>query len=178
MSRIGKQPIVILDNIGVCLEKKTLTINGPKGKLQLTIPNIIHININNKHITLHKLNQNKKTQQMYGLYRTLINNMIIGTYQGFSKHLLLQGVGYRAEINENKLILNVGYSHTVTIIPPVSVNINTVDNTHLIVSGADKALVGQVAAKIRAVRPPEPYKGKGIRYQQELIKQKGGKTGR
>ena len=178
MSRIGKKPIPIPDKVEVLKTTRTLTVNGPLGNLKLEIPSSIQIQVKDNNISLNKIKNDKKTKAIYGLYRTLINNMVIGVFQGFSKHLVIEGIGYRAQVDKKSLILNIGYSHIVRITPPPNVQIKTINNTEIIISGSDKALVGQTAAKIRAVRPPEPYKGKGIRYQQEFIKQKIGKTGK
>lgn len=178
MSRIGKKSIPIVDKVEVSLNITSLKINGPQGILELDIPDSIQVLIKDQQITLHKTKNDRKTKAIYGLYRTLINNMIVGTSEGFSKHLLIYGIGYRAQMDKKTLTLNTGYSHTVTIIPPNNINIKILNNTEIIVSGPDKALVGQIAAKIRAVKPPEPYKGKGIRYKEESIRQKIGKTGK
>nr|YP_009294178.1 ribosomal protein L6 [Hildenbrandia rubra]AOM67420.1 ribosomal protein L6 [Hildenbrandia rubra] len=178
MSRIGKKPIRILDDIKVDLKTKVLIVHGPQGTLELDIPDSIETHIVNNQIILQKIQSDRKSKAVYGLYRTLINNMIIGAHRGFFKHLVIQGVGYRAQMDKNLLVLSMGYSHIVNIIPPKNIYIKTLNNTEIIVSGPDKALVGQIAAKIRAVRPPEPYKGKGIRYKGEFIRQKVGKTGK
>ena len=178
MSRIGKQPITILEDIIVSLKNEIISVQGQKGKLSLSIPKSIGITIDNNKIILRKLNTCKKTKQLHGLYRTLINNMILGVSEGYTKRLIIQGVGYRAQVNNTNLTLNIGYSHSVIIKAPPGITIQTPNNTEIIISGTNKAIVGETAAKIRAIKAPEPYKGKGIRYQQEFIKKKAGKIGK
>nr|YP_009296725.1 ribosomal protein L6 [Apophlaea sinclairii]AOM65865.1 ribosomal protein L6 [Apophlaea sinclairii] len=178
MSRIGTQPIPIPSKVKVSLHDRILTTTGPQGDLQLEIPNSLTILIKSSQLILHKNRVHQIVKATHGLYRTLINNMIIGVNQGFSKHLILRGVGYRAQMNNKDLVLNVGYSHIVTIVPPTNIKITTLNNLEIVVSGPDKTLVGELSAQIRGVKPPEPYKGKGIRYKQELINHKIGKTGK
>nr|YP_009500428.1 ribosomal protein L6 [Gracilariopsis heteroclada]AXE43590.1 ribosomal protein L6 [Gracilariopsis heteroclada] len=180
MSRIGKQPISVSKNININIQENNINIEGPKGKLSYKLPKHLSIKYEpyNNQIKLYKINENKETQKLYGLSRTLINNMIIGVSQGFEKKLTIQGVGYRSQIQGKDLILNVGYSHPVIIEPPESIIINVENNTNIIVKGINKELVGEIAAKIRSVRPPEPYKGKGIRYINEKIILKVGKAGK
>lgn len=178
MSRIGKKEIIIPNNVDINITKSTITIKGPKGNLSYKLPIGIKVEKKNNFLQLRKVNQNKTTQALYGLCRTSINNMIIGTSKGFSKQLEIQGVGYRSQIQDKNLVLNVGYSHTVNIKPLEGTHI-TVENTNLItVHGIDKAQVGQLAATIRKVRQPEPYKGKGIRYINEKVRRKIGKAGK
>lgn len=178
MSRIGKQPIIILKGVLVSLKNEIIKVQGQKGELSLSIPKSIGIAINDNKIVLHKLNTSKKTKQLYGLYRTLINNMILGVSEGYSKRLIIEGVGYRAHVNNTDLTLNIGYSHPITIKAPPGITLQSPNNTEIIISGTNKAIVGETAAKIRAIKTPEPYKGKGIRYQQEFIKKKAGKIGK
>ena len=178
MSRIGKQPITILNDVIVSLKNNLINAKGQKGELSLFVPESIGITIDDNKIVLHKLNTHKKTQELYGLYRTLINNMILGVSKGYSKRLIIQGVGYRAQVNNTDLVLNIGYSHPIIIKTPLGITIQSRNNTEIIISGANKSIVGETAAKIRATKVPEPYKGKGIRYQQESIKKKAGKTGK
>nr|YP_009774033.1 50S ribosomal protein L6 [Caulacanthus okamurae]QIZ74650.1 50S ribosomal protein L6 [Caulacanthus okamurae] len=178
MSRIGKRSIILKKEIKVNFNNSIITIEGPKGKLLHKIPKIVKVTYTSNEIKLSIDNNTKKALELYGLSRTLINNMVIGVSQGFSKKLKIQGVGYRCQMNENNLILNVGYSHPIVIKPPKNIKIKVEDNTHINVLGINKELVGQVAAKIRATRPPEPYKGKGIKYLNEVIKRKVGKAGK
>lgn len=179
MSRIGKIPVKVPDKINVTIEHNSITIKGPKGELSKEIPDSIIINKENNTIQVSpKNNKSIKSQQIYGLYRRLIANMIQGVTEGFQKKLTLQGVGYRSQVQGKKLILNVGYSHSVEIPAPEGILISVEANTNVLISGIDKELVGQVAANIRSIRPPEPYKGKGIRYEGEYVRQKVGKAGK
>lgn len=181
MSRIGKLPIIIPD--GINIEKKinnTIIVKGPLGILSQKIDNNIHININNNKIFLSIILINKKNKSLYGLSRSLINNMIIGVYKGFSKSLEIIGVGYKVSINNNLLELNLGFSHDIIIVLPKEIKINIVynkgKNPIIIVQSFDKQLLGMVAAKIRSLRKPDPYKGKGIKYLDEIIRRKAGKS--
>ena len=176
MSRIGKQPIHLPDGTNIKIEGSSINVQGPKGNTSYSLPECIHIVKEKNIIKLEKNNNTKKTKSLYGLSRTLINNMIIGVSNGFSKQLEIHGVGYRSQIQGKSLVLNVGYSHPIEIEPEESIAIKVENSTLITVQGYDKEIVGQTAAKIRAVRPPEPYKGKGIRYRNEIIKRKVGKA--
>lgn len=178
MSRIGKQAILLSPKVQAEIEKSNIYINGPKGKLSFQLNDLITVQKSENRLKLNKNSDSKKAQELYGLSRTIINNMVIGVSEGFTKELLIQGVGYRSQMNGKTLILNVGYSHPINIIPPENIIIKVENNTKIIVSGIDKQIVGQIAAKIRSIRPPEPYKGKGIRYLNEKIKRKVGKAGK
>nr|YP_010338162.1 ribosomal protein L6 [Erythrolobus coxiae]UNJ17747.1 ribosomal protein L6 [Erythrolobus coxiae] len=178
MSRIGKKIIVIPSQVKVEIKSKEVLCKGPKGNLSYTLPDNIDIDINENIIQLSQSSSDKQSKSLYGLARSLVNNLIIGVSEGFSKRLELQGVGYRSQISGQNLILNVGYSHPVTIEPPQGIKIEVENNTNIIVSGIDKQAVGQMAAVIRSIRPPEPYKGKGIRYLGEKVQRKVGKTGK
>lgn len=178
MSRIGKIPVKIPDKINVLLDSNLLTIKGPKGELSKTLPETILVIKEGNELKISAANKSIKSQQLYGLYRRLISNMILGVTEGFKKKLNLQGVGYRSQVQGKKLILNVGFSHSVELDTPDGINIAVEANTSIVISGLDKELVGQVAANIRAIRPPEPYKGKGIRYEGEFVRQKVGKAGK
>ncbi len=178
MSRIGKIPVKIPDKINVTIEGNNITVKGPKGQLSKTIPDSVVVNKEDTSIQVSPKNKSIKSQQIYGLYRRLIANMVQGVNEGFQKKLTLQGVGYRSQVQGKNLILSVGYSHPVEIPTPEGIMISVEANTNVLVSGIDKELVGQVAANIRSVRPPEPYKGKGIRYQGEYVRQKVGKAGK
>lgn len=178
MSRIGKIPVKIPDKISVLFESNLLTIKGPKGQLSKAVPDSVTVIQEGNLIKVSASNKSIKSQQLYGLYRRLISNMIMGVTEGFKKKLNLQGVGYRSQVQGKKLILNVGFSHPVEIDTPDGIDITVEANTAIIISGLDKELVGQVAANIRSVRPPEPYKGKGIRYDGEFVRQKVGKAGK
>lgn len=178
MSRIGKLPIKVPDNVNVVLNHSNIVIKGPKGELSRNLPNSIKIIQNDKIITIAPNENIVNSQQLYGTYRSLIYNMITGVTNGFQKKLELQGVGYRSQIDGNTLSLSVGYSHPVKIISPKGIKLSAENNTSITVWGLDKELVGQIAANIRLVRSPEPYKGKGIRYQGEYVRKKIGKAGK
>nr|YP_009391700.1 ribosomal protein L6 [Laurenciella marilzae]ARW59844.1 ribosomal protein L6 [Laurenciella marilzae] len=178
MSRIGKKEIIIPSNTEIKVNQSNISVKGRKGQLNHKLPKSISIKQHNNTIQLIKNNDSKKTKELYGLSRSIINNMILGVSQGFEKKLVIQGVGYRSQIEGKNLILNVGYSHPVHIKPPNGINIKVENNTNIYISGINKEEVGQVAATIRDIRPPEPYKGKGIRYENEKIKRKVGKAGK
>ncbi|CAM9090408.1 unnamed protein product [Sphacelaria rigidula] len=178
MSRIGKLPIVIPENVQVEINNHIISISGPHGKLFKKISDLISVEINDNILYLKKINNARITNQLYGLTRTLINNMVIGVSNKFERVLQLQGVGYRAQVSENNIILNVGYSHPISILIPEGISIKIEKNGEIIISGYEKELIGQLAATIRSKRPPEPYKGKGILYKDEIIKRKVGKSGK
>ena len=176
MSRIGKQPINLPEGTKATIEGSYIHLQGPKGVSSHLLPECIDVVQENNILKLTKKNNTKKAKSLYGLSRTLINNMIIGVSSGFLKQLEIHGVGYRSQMEGKKLILNVGYSHSIEIRPEESISITVENNTLITVQGHNKETVGQTAAKIRAIRPPEPYKGKGIRYRNEVIKRKVGKA--
>ncbi len=176
MSRIGKQPIQLPSSVDVTLDGRNITIKGPKGELNFKYHQNVAVIKNDATLNVQRLSNDKLSRALHGLTRNLINNMIIGTTTGFSKQLELKGVGYRAQLEGAKLVLHVGYTHPVAIPAPVGIEFKVEKNTLITISGIDKQLVGQVAADIRKVRPPEPYKGKGIKYIDEIIRRKAGKT--
>lgn len=178
MSRIGKKEIFIPSSIKTNIDNSTISVQGPKGKLSYTISESIKIEQINNKLKLTKKYNDKKTQAIYGLSRSIVNNMVVGVSKGFEKKLTINGVGYRSQVNNKTLILNVGYSHPVEINPPENIEIKVENNTDIFITGIDKETVGQIAAKIRSIRPPEPYKGKGIKYINENIKRKIGKAGK
>nr|YP_010851273.1 ribosomal protein L6 [Aphanocladia delicatula]WGH14180.1 ribosomal protein L6 [Aphanocladia delicatula] len=178
MSRIGKKEIIIPNNIEVILNESHILVKGVKGKLSYNVSKLIEIQITKSIIQLRKKDETQKAQAIHGLSRSIINNMIIGVSEGFEKKLIIQGVGYRSQMNGKNLILSMGYSHTVKIEPPEDINIRVENSTNIFISGINKETVGQTAATIRSVRPPEPYKSKGIRYENEIVKQKVGKAGK
>ena len=178
MSRIGKLPVYVPEKVEVIVQENTITISGPHGKLERTISTLLNIKIEEKAITLLKKTNNRQTNEIYGLTRTLINNMVIGVSQKFEKILLLEGVGYRAQINNDQLILNLGYSHSVNLEIPNGIEVIIEKNTLILLKGINKELIGQFSATIKNKRLPEPYKGKGILYQGEIIKRKVGKSGK
>jgi large subunit ribosomal protein L6 len=178
MSRIGKLPISIPTNVEITLKDQNLKITGPFGELEQKIPDSIFINeLDNKLIITSK-KTDKTSNALHGLFRALINNMVKGVSETFTVTLLLQGVGYRGSIEKNKLILSLGYSHSINFIIPETIKIQIIKNTTLKLTGSNKQELGLLASKIRAWRIPEPYKGKGIRYENEIIKRKAGKSGK
>lgn len=176
MSRIGKKPIEIKKGVTVEIKDGTIKVKGPKGELTQTYDTRINISVENGQVVLTRNSDEKRVRALHGLYRALIQNMINGVTEGYTKKLEIVGVGYRAEWKGRGLQLALGYSHPIFFIPPKDVKIEVPAPTNIVVSGIDKQLVGQVAAKIRSFRPPEPYKGKGIRYEGEQIIRKAGKT--
>ena len=176
MSRIGKLPIKVPDKVNVTINPTSITVKGPKGELSKNLPSSIKIIQNDKSISVIPSEEASNSYQLYGTYRSLVNNMIIGVTTGFQKKLELQGVGYRSQIDGKTLVLNVGYSHQVKILSPEGIKLSVDGNTNVTVTGLDKELVGQIAANIRLVRPPEPYKGKGIKFEGEILRRKAGKS--
>jgi len=178
MSRIGKRPITIPNKVTVTIEGQQVTVKGPKGELQRVLPKQVTVEQEGETIQVQRRDESKLARQRHGLSRTLVANMVEGVSKGFERRLAIQGVGYRAQVQGRNLILNVGYSQPVEIVPPEDVQLAVEGNTNVIVSGINKEIVGNTAAKIRAVRPPEVYKGKGIRYVGEMIRRKAGKAGK
>lgn len=178
MSRIGKKPIEIPNGVTVAINGNTVTVKGPKGELTRTFSPRMDIKLEGNVLTVSRSSDEKEDRSLHGTTRSLLFNMIEGVTKGFEKRLELVGVGYRAQKQGKKLVLNVGYSHPVEIEPEENIEIEVPQNTKIIVKGIDKERVGAVAANIRAVRPPEPYKGKGIRYEGEHVRRKEGKTGK
>jgi len=178
MSRIGKAPIPIPDKVTVNLSGLAVTVKGPKGELSRTLPEGVSISQDGDHLLVSPTSEARRSRERHGLSRTLVANMIEGVSQGFSRKLEIVGVGYRAQVQGKKLVVSAGYSHPVEMIPPDGVTFAVENNTTVIVSGADKELEGNEAAKVRAIRKPEPYKGKGIKYEGERILRKVGKTGK
>jgi large subunit ribosomal protein L6 len=177
MSRIGKKPIEIPQGVEIKMTDGVVTTKGKQGTLSYAIPSDISVDIREKEIVVTRATDQKRHRALHGLVRSLLNNMVIGVSAGFSKTLLIEGIGYRVAKQGNGLNLSVGYSHPVNIDAPDGVTFEVEGQNRIIVKGADKQLVGQVAANIRRVRPPEPYKGKGIRYSGEYVRRKVGKTG-
>lgn len=178
MSRIGKLPIKVPSNVEVKVDQQVIHVSGPHGKLFRKISDLISIEVNSEDINVKKVNNTKIANELYGLTRTLINNMVVGVSEKFERVLKLEGVGYRAQVNGNNLVLNLGFSHPVNIVIPTGIEIKVEKNTLITITGFDKELVGQLAATVREKRPPEPYKGKGILYRGEIIKRKVGKSGK
>jgi large subunit ribosomal protein L6 len=178
MSRIGKKPIEIPAGVTITIDNSTVTVKGPKGELTRSFNPDIEIKVEENIINVSRPSDAKEHRALHGTTRALLSNMVEGVSKGFEKSLELIGVGYRAQKQGNKLILNVGYSHPVEITPEEGIEVEVPANTKLIVKGINKERVGALAANIRQVRPPEPYKGKGIRYEGEFVRRKEGKTGK
>lgn len=178
MSRIGKLSIVLPTKVKVEIINQTIIISGPYGKLNRKISELILPILNNNEIILIPKNNSRKARSLYGLSRTLINNMVIGVSTKFERRLEIKGVGYRSQVQGNELLLNLGYSHPVIIPIPIGIEISVESNVNILITGIDKEVVGQLAATIRSKRKPEPYKGKGILYKGEIIRRKVGKSGK
>ena len=178
MSRIGKLPIKVPNGVEINYNVPNLTVKGKFGELQQVIPDSIIIEQTEGNLIVSPKVKTRNSQALHGLYRSLINNMVTGVSEQFKITLLLQGVGYRAAIQGKKIILNLGYSHQVELEIPTGIAINVVKNTTIVLEGCDKEQLGLFASKIRAWRPPEPYKGKGIRYENEIVRRKAGKSGK
>ncbi len=178
MSRIGKKPIEIPQGVEVKIEGQTVTAKGPLGEETVEVRPEIAVKIEDNHVVLSKVGESRETDALYGLFRTLVANAVHGVKEGFEKKLEIQGVGYRAQMQGTTLNMQLGYSHPVDIVPPKGITISVEANTKITVKGSNKQTVGDVAAEIRGKRPPEVYKGKGIRYEGEHIRRKAGKAGK
>ena len=177
MSRVGKKPIPIPIKVKVLLTDEGVVVQGPRGELRRIVPPELAVKVEDNRIILQPREESQKVKALFGLFRTLIANMVKGVADGFERVLEIQGVGYRAEVQGNQLILNLGYSHPVPFQLPEGISAQVEKQTKLTLSGIDRDLLGLTAARIRRFRPPEPYKGKGIKYQEEKIRRKVGKTG-
>jgi large subunit ribosomal protein L6 len=175
MSRIGKRPIEVPSGVNVTIEPGRVSVSGPLGALQQVVPQRMNISQEDGTVTVTRPTERGEDRALHGLTRTLVANMVEGVTKGFEKKLEIQGVGYRAALKGNDLELSVGYSHTVLIKPRTGISFDVPVPTQIVVKGTDKQQVGQTAAEIRKVRPPEPYKGKGIRYEGEYVRRKVGK---
>ena len=178
MSRIGKRPIAIPQKVTVEIKGQHVTVKGPKGNLSRELPSKVKVAQEDNQLKVVREDESRTARERHGLCRTLVANMVAGVSQGFEKRLNIIGVGYRAQAQGKNLTLNVGYSKPVEMQMPEGVQVAVEKNTLVIVSGIDKEVVGNIAARIRAVRPPEPYKGKGIRYIDEVVRRKAGKSGK
>jgi len=176
VSRIGEKLIQIPDGVTVTYNNNVVTVKGPKGQLEFQIPNRIKIEIENNTIAVKRLSDLKTVRQLHGTVRSILDNLVVGTSKGFEKKLEIRGVGYRAKVAGKDLVLSIGKSHDIIFTIPEGINIAVEANTNISVSGISKEIVGASAAKIRSFYPPEPYKGKGIRYVDEYVRQKAGKT--
>ena len=178
MSRIGKNPVPVPDKVTVSFDGLTIKVKGPKGELQRTLPDGVSVSQVDNTIVVKPSTDKRFSRERHGLCRTLVANMVEGVSKGYSKSLEIVGVGSRAQVKGKKLVVSAGYSHPVEVDPPEGITFAVENNTKVTVSGTDKELVGNEAAKVRSIRPPEPYKGKGIRYEGERIMRKAGKSGK
>ncbi|PIE04266.1 MAG: 50S ribosomal protein L6 [Spirochaetales bacterium] len=177
MSRVGLKPVPVPKAVTITIKDSTLHVKGSKGELTQSFLPLVSFDIKEDEVLVSRANETKEAKSLHGLYRSLLNNMVVGVSQGFTRTLVINGVGYRAELKGKTLLLNLGYSTQIEYEIPEGVSINVEGNNKVAVSGIDKCLVGKVASEIRKLRPPEPYKGKGIRYDDENIRRKVGKSG-
>lgn len=177
MSRVGRTPITIPQGVNIEVNKDTVRVEGPKGSLEQEYNPVVDIQVEENQCILSRKSESKSAKSYHGLYRQLIQNMVTGVSQGFSRTLVINGVGYRAELNDDRLVLNLGFSTPIEYMVPEGIEITTDGPTKVTVTGMDKQRVGQVASEIRSIRPPEPYKAKGVRYEEERVIQKVGKAG-
>jgi large subunit ribosomal protein L6 len=178
MSRIGRLPITVPSGVDVTIDGRNVTVKGPKGTLSRSLHPDITVSRENGTIVVTRPTEQKTHKQLHGLTRTLVNNMVVGVTDGYRKGIEITGVGYRAALSGRKLTLNLGYSHPIEIEPPDGITFEVETPTRLAVVGIDKELVGEIAAKVRSTRKPEPYKGKGVRYAGEYVRRKAGKAGK
>jgi large subunit ribosomal protein L6 len=177
MSRIGRQPISIPEKVEVSIDGRRVTVKGPKGEVSSTLPETVSVAVEDGHVVVARSGEETRDRALHGLARTLVANMVQGVTSGYTRRLEIVGVGYRAEAGGGKVRLSLGFSHPVEYVPPPGVEIVTPTPTVIEVRGPDKQAVGQAAADLRGFRPTEPYKGKGIRYEGEVVRRKAGKTG-
>ena len=178
MSRIGRKPVVIPAGVEVTIDGQDITVKGPKGTLHSTIHHLITAKVEGAEVIVTRANDENLSRSVHGLTRTLINNMVIGVSQGFKKELEIQGVGYRVQKQGKDMIMTLGFSHPVVVSDTDDIKIEVPDPNHIVITGIDKQKVGQFAAEVREKRPPEPYKGKGVRYVGEYVAHKEGKAGK
>lgn len=178
MSRIGLKPITIPAGVDVNVNGTTVTVKGPNGTLSMDAHPNMAVSIEGSEVIVSRPNDDKENRSLHGLTRTLIHNMVVGVTEGFKKNLEVNGVGYRVQMQGNKLVMNLGFSHQVTMEAPQGIKVECPSANAIVISGADKQMVGQFAAQVREKRPPEPYKGKGIKYAEEHIRRKEGKAGK
>ncbi len=177
MSRIGKKPIDVPAGVTVTLDGRNVTVKGPRGTLSRSLPPIVSVQVAGNVVTVVRPNDETASKAMHGLTRTLVANMVEGVTKGFQKNLDIVGVGYKAENKPYGLLMSLGYSHQIEVKAPEGIKLNAPTPTSIVVDGANKEVVGQIAAEIRSLRPPEPYKGKGVKYQGEIVRRKAGKAG-
>ena len=178
MSRIGEQPITLPAGVTPAIDGSTVTVTGPKGELSQEIPAGIDVSLGDGLVSVKRRDDERETRSLHGLVRSLVNNMVVGVSTGFQKDLEIVGTGYRATAKGKGIELQLGFSHSITVDAPEGITFTLPRNTYIEIAGIDKQLVGQVAANIRALRSPEPYKGKGVRYANEHVKRKAGKAGK
>lgn len=176
MSRIGLKALQIPDKVQVIIKDNCITAKGPKGELSHYIPEPIEYKLENNVLTFSRPNDEKKVRALHGLTRALTANLVQGVATGFTKTLKIEGVGFKAEMKGVNLFLSLGYSHPILVVPPKGIEIQTPNATTIVITGADKQLVGELSARVRKLRKPEPYKGKGVRYEGEYVRRKAGKT--
>ena len=177
MSRIGKKPIDVPAGVTVTVDGRNVTVKGPRGTLSRSLPPIVAVKVDGAVVNVTRPNDETASKAMHGLTRTLVANMVDGVTKGFQKNLDIVGVGYKAENKPWGLLMSLGYSHQIEVKAPEGIKLNAPTPTSIVVDGANKEVVGQVAAEIRSLRPPEPYKGKGVKYQGEVVRRKAGKAG-
>ena len=177
MSRIGKKPIDVPAGVTVTLDGRMVTVKGPRGTLSRSLPPIVTVKQEGSVINVERPNDETASKAMHGLTRTLVANMVEGVTKGFQKNLDIVGVGYKAEVKPYGLLMSLGYSHQIEVKAPEGIKLAAPTPTSIVVDGANKEVVGQIAAEIRSLRPPEPYKGKGVKYQGEIVRRKAGKAG-
>lgn len=177
MSRIGKKPIDVPAGVTVTVDGRNVTVKGPRGTLSRSLPPIVAVKVDGAVVNVSRPNDETASKAMHGLTRTLVANMVDGVTKGFQKNLDIVGVGYKAENKPYGLLMSLGYSHQIEVKAPEGIKLNAPTPTSIVVEGANKEVVGQIAAEIRSLRPPEPYKGKGVKYQGEVIRRKAGKAG-
>lgn len=178
MSRIGNNPVILVSGVTAQVDGSNLVVSGPRGSLELKLHPAVKVEIDGAQVIVKRKKNDQLSRSVHGLTRSLIANMVVGVNQGWSRELELVGVGYRAQGGGDNLTLTVGFSHPITVLAPAGISFQVSDNTKITVSGIDRQLVGQVAANIRAVKPPEVYKGKGIRFLGEYVRRKPGKAGK
>ncbi len=177
MSRIGKKPVDVPAGVAVTVDGRKVTVKGPRGTLTRSLPPIVTVKVDGAVVNVSRPNDETASKAMHGLTRTLVANMVDGVTKGFQKNLEIVGVGYKAENKPWGLLMSLGYSHQIEVKAPEGIKLNAPTPTSIVIDGANKEVVGQVAAEIRSLRPPEPYKGKGVKYQGEVVRRKAGKAG-
>lgn len=176
MSRIGKKPVIMPAGVTANVQGRVVAVKGPKGELMLTMPEEVNAKVNGQEVEVEAVSKSPFARAMHGTIRSLINNMVVGVHTGYSRDLEIQGVGFKAAVQGQKLNLSLGYSHPIDFPIPEGIKINVVDGVNVTVSGADKQLVGQVSSRIKSFYPAEPYKGKGVRFKGEYVRKKAGKA--